>query len=205
MKKQFKTFTQPEKFPLPFLINYQTKPGQSFEVYMSNYPAGGLLVVLTFAGVKVCEVYNEPPLAIHLNNRFGFDIVTAAALADLICEQFTHNCPGCRKRIQAQNWSKIGNQLCHDCNDSAQPSTMALTFDYGTVENPKPTTVLLSVSSLRKGQEQWNKLRELKDWTSSTAPICYVVELPSEKRIARISYNGRIWDMEGKEIKLCCH
>ena len=57
------------------------------------------------------------------------------------------------------------------------------------------------VTSLEKASEEWQKVRTLNHWGVRDMPEVYVLE--GNKKVARISYNGRCWHpTSGAEISL---
>jgi hypothetical protein len=58
------------------------------------------------------------------------------------------------------------------------------------------------VTSLRAASQLWCKVRDNNNLGASESPKVTVWDLDAMTPIARISYNGRVWDNDGKEIAL---
>lgn len=55
------------------------------------------------------------------------------------------------------------------------------------------------VSSLLDAQDVWFAALMTYQWPSSEAPRCHAV---FEGQRYKVSYNGRVWDSQGNEVKL---
>lgn len=60
---------------------------------------------------------------------------------------------------------------------------------------------VVAVASLKEASRAWEKLRDEQGFGASQSPRVTVVNLTTGKTVAKISYNGCIWDMAGKEIE----
>lgn len=61
---------------------------------------------------------------------------------------------------------------------------------------------LHGVYCLREAVELWEKYRDGHNLGASESPAVTVVQIQSGETIARISYNGRLWRLDGSEIDL---
>ncbi len=59
---------------------------------------------------------------------------------------------------------------------------------------------VVAVASIREASAAWERLRDENNLGGSDSPRVTVIDLASGKTVARISYNGRAWAMDGKEI-----
>lgn len=63
------------------------------------------------------------------------------------------------------------------------------------------STNVVGVDTIAEAQAFWRRMLVCNDWGASDAPSVRVINVETGEPIARISYNGRAWDMQGKEIK----
>lgn len=73
----------------------------------------------------------------------------------------------------------------------------ALVLQYGGSPN------VVAVSSVRDAQGKWNamRLRLMEDGVEmDDIEKVHVLDMDTFERVARISWNGRAWGMDGKEI-----
>jgi len=61
---------------------------------------------------------------------------------------------------------------------------------------------VLAVSGFRDASEKWSELRDRTGVGSSNSPIVVVVDTDNGEHVAKVSYNGRVWGADGKEIAL---
>ena len=54
------------------------------------------------------------------------------------------------------------------------------------------------VESLKSASDEWCKYRDFHGLGASESPPVWV--FGNGKKVARVSYNGRLWDLDGKEI-----
>ena len=71
--------------------------------------------------------------------------------------------------------------------------------------NPMPFVVKIGrqttiVESLRSASDEWCRFRDAHALGASESPSVWVFS--NGKKVARVSYNGRIWDLHGNEILL---
>jgi hypothetical protein len=59
---------------------------------------------------------------------------------------------------------------------------------------------VVPVESLQDASQKWCAVRDASGKGASECLPITVVDLDTGKTIARISYNGRIWSMDGQEI-----
>jgi hypothetical protein len=64
-----------------------------------------------------------------------------------------------------------------------------------SVKIGRQTTI---VQSLQSASDEWCKYRNSLELGASESPAVWVFS--DGKKIARVSYNGRIWALDGKEI-----
>lgn len=57
-----------------------------------------------------------------------------------------------------------------------------------------------AVKSLAEASDIWCRLRDARNLGASESPLVTVINADSGETVARISYNGRIWAPDGKEI-----
>lgn len=59
------------------------------------------------------------------------------------------------------------------------------------------------VDSLLEASEAWLRFRSEANLGASESPVVWVVDLDTGARVARLSYNGRVWTPDGAtEIRL---
>lgn len=61
---------------------------------------------------------------------------------------------------------------------------------------------VIAVENLEDASRKWEMIRDAADFGASNCPIVVVVDLDSGEDIAKISYNGRVWGEDGKEIRI---
>lgn len=59
---------------------------------------------------------------------------------------------------------------------------------------------VLSVPSIEAASAVYASVRDLYGFGASDAFNAYVVDVSTGERVARISYNGRAWDLQDQEI-----
>lgn len=67
----------------------------------------------------------------------------------------------------------------------ALPGTLAL-----KVEGER---TVLALACLADAPIQWERLVDFNNWFSSDAPRAWVIDTGTGRKVARISYNGRLW------------
>lgn len=60
---------------------------------------------------------------------------------------------------------------------------------------------VVAVNSLREASQAWEKLRDERGLGASESPKVTVVNVSTGKTVATVSYNGRVWGLDGKEIE----
>ena len=60
--------------------------------------------------------------------------------------------------------------------------------------------LVIAVNGIQDAQAKWNAIRDHRGLGASQSPRVSVVDTFTGKQVAEISYNGRAWDTEGKEI-----
>lgn len=65
-----------------------------------------------------------------------------------------------------------------------------------------PTNKLIGVTSMLEAARLWQTLRDENDLGASDSPKVTVIDLNTQTPVATISYNARVWGMDGKEIAL---
>lgn len=59
---------------------------------------------------------------------------------------------------------------------------------------------VLAVTDLQDASSKWSKIRDLRGCGASESPIVMVVDTNTGEHVAKVSYNGRVWATDGKEI-----
>jgi hypothetical protein len=59
---------------------------------------------------------------------------------------------------------------------------------------------VIGVESLQHASKIWCDIRKKSGAGASQSPIVMVVDTETGEHVAKISYNGRIWGMDGAEI-----
>lgn len=59
---------------------------------------------------------------------------------------------------------------------------------------------LIGVNTLPEASRVWQQLRDKHDLGASQSPKVQVIDCVTLRPIATISYNGRVWDMQGRAI-----
>lgn len=82
---------------------------------------------------------------------------------------------------------------------SARP---LLAMQFGDWRNGKLkfSNKVIAVADFFDASRKWVQIREAGDYRASNSPIVAVIDLSTGDQLAKISYNGRIWDASGKEI-----
>jgi hypothetical protein len=60
---------------------------------------------------------------------------------------------------------------------------------------------VFAVQSLAEASEYWTRFRDAQGLASSESPSVSVINTATGNTVATISYNGRIWGMDGEEIE----
>lgn len=61
---------------------------------------------------------------------------------------------------------------------------------------------VVAIGSLLEASQAWERLRDEQGLGASESPKVSVIDLNTGKTVARISYNGRVWGLDEKEITL---
>lgn len=90
--------------------------------------------------------------------------------------------------------------MSQETNSNASAATIAqiqnLAVRFGSSKK------VVAVNSLRDASKAWEKLRDERGLGASQSLKVTVVDLNAGKAVASISYNGRAWGVDGKEIDL---
>lgn len=80
---------------------------------------------------------------------------------------------------------------------------MAMQFGDWVKGKLRYSNKVIAVSSMGEASDKWCQLRDAANLGASEAPIVVVIDINNGEQLAKVSYNGRVWDTEGKEIDLC--
>jgi hypothetical protein len=61
---------------------------------------------------------------------------------------------------------------------------------------------VLAVDDFEDASHKWEAIRDAEGYGSSDCPIVVVVDTTTGNQVAKISYNGRVWDEAGIEIPI---
>ena len=61
---------------------------------------------------------------------------------------------------------------------------------------------VLAVADVGDASRKWKQIRDFENWGVSQSPIVIVVDTVTTQPVCKVSYNGRLWGLDGKEI-LC--
>jgi len=79
---------------------------------------------------------------------------------------------------------------------------LALRFgDWGPDGKLHYSNKVIGVPSLEDAARKWNEIREKSGAGASESPVVVVVNTKTGEHVAKVSYNGRLWDAQGKEIQ----
>lgn len=80
---------------------------------------------------------------------------------------------------------------------------LALRFGaWGSDGKLKYLNTVIAVRDLEDASDKWCDYRAVRGFGSSDAPVVVVVDTETGEHVAKISYNGRAWDINGEEIPL---
>jgi hypothetical protein len=77
---------------------------------------------------------------------------------------------------------------------------LALRFGRWVNGKLKYSNEVVGVDSFEEAGRRWDQIRDEHGFGSSNSPIVTVVDTKTGKDMAKVSYNGRVWDTDGKEI-----
>jgi hypothetical protein len=61
---------------------------------------------------------------------------------------------------------------------------------------------IVAVASVQEASELWALYRDANGFGASESPKVTVIDTATGKTVAEISYNGRVWDTKGNEIRI---
>lgn len=121
-----------------------------------------------------------------------------------------------KKYVQDQGWTetvqrvreRLGIKRGTETKPTPSPATVAPDSDlaiqfgaWGEDGKLHYSNQVIAVDSLKDASNKWNAFRERTGIASSETPVIQVVNTGTGEVVAKLSYNGRLWDASGKEIK----
>lgn len=85
---------------------------------------------------------------------------------------------------------------------AASAPPLAIQFGRWAGRKIQLSSKVISVNSLSEASNRWNQIRDEQEFRASNSPLVFIVNTVTGEQIAKISYNGRVWGCDGKEI-LC--
>jgi hypothetical protein len=81
--------------------------------------------------------------------------------------------------------------------------TLALQFgNWGRNGKLHFSNKVIAVNDLADASAKWGQIRDFEGWGASESPVVVVVNTVTGEQVAKVSYNGRVWDSAGKEIRI---